>query len=196
MKHFSMIFSLWLLQISTCVQHPSLDQILHKYFLGINVNASIPEIESNIITNKLLRVQKSSSDTILNYQIIKSASFDKHPFIDNLGFKNNLYLQKLTSENGKLKQVSIVLNYRSDKKKAYMKLSKDIQMHFKPFFQKIEIKEDEFSFSKVKTVSFYESEDDLNRTLILSLKETFTEINNAEKSVYSLILTYQSKIKE
>jgi hypothetical protein len=169
-------------------------KIIQNYFFDLPIDSSTNYLINEIESNPLLRVNiKNKYIPVDNYEVLTEAQFKNNPNIVYLGFKNEFSLVKRTLDSLKLKEISLVLNYRAENKKAYKKQFKIFYKKFKPYFTEIKEKKESFSFVNQKVISFFNNKSNIPILKII-LKETLVQIDNPESSIFSLIITYQAKI--
>lgn len=173
-----------------------LERELSNLFFQLPVSSSVQELSSAMSRKDYLTiVPVKTENTITSYQVIKSATFNKHPTIADLGFRNEIVLTEANVESKKVKELSIIFNYRAEDKSVYEEHCKKLNKKMRSYFKRSEKKKNAYSFANESVNMLFRNKSDSLPTLKIISKQTFIEINNPKQAVYSIIVTYQQIIE-
>lgn len=180
--------------LCTVCKSQELDRALSNLFFQLTVSASVKELSAEMEKNSYLSIMPTKENQVASYKVIKSGTFDKHPSITTLGFRNEILLAEAEINSKKIKELSFVLNYRAEDKAVYEKQCKELNKKFRSYFERSEKKKNTYSFANESVNALFKNKSDSLPILKIASKQTFIEINNPKQSVYSIILTYQQVI--
>lgn len=173
-----------------------LERELSNLFFQLPVSSSVQELSSAMSEKDYLTiVPVKTENTTTSYQVIKSAVFNKHPTIADLGYRNEIILAEANVESKKIKELSIIFNYRAEEKSIYEEQCKKLNKRMRSYFKRSEKKKNAYSFANESVNMLFRNKSDSLPTLKIISRQTFIEINNPKQAVYSIIVTYQQIIE-
>lgn len=190
----AIVILLLCLSCITNTQGQNIEDVISNYFFNLPVDSSLMYLSNEIDLKTALKVSKQNEYIAAdNYKVLKVVHFENNPNIDYLGFKNELSLVERKLDSLELKELSLILNYRAENKKACEKQFKIFCKEFKSHFTVVQKDKQVQSFANQKVVSFSNEKGQIP-VLKIILKETLMQIDNPKNSVFSLIIIYQTKI--